>query len=259
MGFMFTVSIKNDRATWLKGTGHRCSKLPPRPGRARRVVLLGPPGIGKRTQAKLLCERYGGACNLSISTLLDTAKFQCPTDRSPAAGQAIEHLRAGQPVPDRVILRLLTERLNCLVCQGGFVMSGFPQNVAQAHALEGLLDAHGIELDAAILYRAPSEMLVDRFTEHQACGECGAVYHVRRRPTRVQGRCDRCGGALRYPLGQSPQAILGRIDAYEKQVGEVLAFYRQRELLTTIDACGNPEDILGRTLAAWMVGLKLGA
>ncbi|HEX7571133.1 MAG TPA: nucleoside monophosphate kinase [Verrucomicrobiae bacterium] len=148
---------RHDRTAWLKGGQHHCL-LPPRtpPGKVRRIILLGAPGVGKDAQAGLLCERLG-TCHLSVGDVFSAARSCNESDLSPATQNALDHLKRGDPVPDETVLNLVGERLRCLNCAGGFVLDGFPRTVAQAKALEQLLESHGIQLTAVINYELPSD------------------------------------------------------------------------------------------------------
>ena len=134
------MNVKNDRAAWLKGGSALCSITPP-PSSAKtwRLVLLGAPGVGKGTQAQLLSERLG-ACHLSTGDVFRAAKCLADGERSPALDRALGFMRRGELVPDDIVLDMVGERVGCLRCGGGFLLDGFPRTVAQAEALEKLLN-----------------------------------------------------------------------------------------------------------------------
>src|SRR5208282_1829482 len=130
---------KPDRAAWLKGGNAVCSNPPSKPaGRIWRLVLLGAPGVGKGTQAELLSERLG-ACQLSTGDVFRAAKCLAEGDRSPAMKAALQYMVRGDLVPDEIVLAIISERIRCLHCCGGFLLDGFPRTVAQAEVLENLL------------------------------------------------------------------------------------------------------------------------
>jgi adenylate kinase family enzyme len=149
--------LLHQRTAWLKGGGHRCLKPASAPReRARRIVLLETPGVRTGTQAEMLCEELG-LCHLSVRELVDTARHCPPAKLTPAMQNALEDLSRGDSLPDETVLNLVGERLQCLQCAGGFVLEGFPRTVAQAKALEQLLETHGIALTAALSYMLPDE------------------------------------------------------------------------------------------------------
>jgi adenylate kinase len=147
----------HDRTAWLKGGKHNCL-IPPRtpPNKVPRIILLGAPGVEKDAQAELLCERLG-TCHLSVSDVFSAARSCNETGLSPATQNALDHLKRGELVPDETVVSLVGERLRCLNCAGGFVLDGFPRTVAQAKALDQLLESHGVQLTAVIHYEPPSD------------------------------------------------------------------------------------------------------
>lgn len=241
---------RHDRTAWLKGGEHRCL-LPPRTpvGRVWRIVLLGPPGVGKGTQADLLCERLG-TCHLSTGDVLYTARCCPERDLSPAMQNALEFLKRGETVPDETILNLVGERLRCLNCSGGFLLDGFPRTVAQAKALEQLLESNRIKLTAVFNYVLPVEQIVARISGRRTCPNCQTVYHLATHPPKVLNTCDRCGGSLFQREEERPAAVKMRMETYEHFIRPLISFYQERGLLINIPAAGTPEDIYERTRKA---------
>lgn len=189
------MEAKSDRAAWLKG-GDACCNLPPRDvDRPWRLVLLGAPGVGKGTQAELISERLG-TCHLSTGDVFRAARTLGEAERSPALTEALECMRQGRLVSDETVLEMVRERTKCLRCQGGFLLDGFPRTVAQAGALDELLDSQALELDAVLSYELPIAQIVARLSGRRTCSQCKAVYHVEARPPQTEGLCDQCGGAL---------------------------------------------------------------
>jgi adenylate kinase len=230
--------------------------MPPRPPRnkAWRVILLGAPGVGKGTQADLLCERLG-CCHLSTGDVFRAAK-NCQEDNlSPAMQNALDQMKRGELVSDETVLNLVGERLKCLTCSGGFLLDGFPRTVAQAMALEQLLETHQIKISVVFNYELPIEKIVDRISGRRTCAECKAVFHVNTRPPKVADVCDHCGNKLMQREDDQPEAIKVRMTAYQKLTQPLIDFYQQRKLLVTIPAIGTPEEIYQRTqLTALMRG-----
>jgi adenylate kinase len=243
------MSAKNDRAGWIKGGDARCAVPPRKQQKARHLVLLGAPGVGKGTQAELLCERLG-TCQLSTGDIFRAAKNLGGAELSPALEAALDFMRRGELVPDTTVLDLVRERVSCLRCAGGFLLDGFPRTVAQAQALDELLREEGIRLDAVLNYDLPIEQIVSRLSGRRTCPGCKAVFHITGRPPRHAGVCDHCGGELVQREDDRPETVRLRMEVYEKNTSPLTDYYRERGLLETISATGTPEAICGRTIAA---------
>ena len=243
------METKRDRQAWIRGEAAQCEPPPKHNGKPHRLVLLGAPGVGKGTQAELLCANLG-ACQLSTGDIFRAAKALDPTDRTPALTAALDYMRRGDLVPDETVLALVAERMGCLRCEGGFLLDGFPRTVAQAEALEKLLAGEKLMLDAVLSYDLPLEMVVSRLSGRRTCPNCKAVFHVEARPPKVAGVCDHCGGRLYQREDDRPESIRVRMEAYERSTAPLANFYRQRKLLLSIPAEGTPEEIFKRTLDA---------
>jgi adenylate kinase len=243
------MELKQDRKAWLKA-GTAVCEPPPIPQRLpRRLVLLGAPGVGKGTQAELLCEKLG-ACHLSTGDIFRAAKALDSAERTPALTAALDYMRRGDLVPDETVLALVAERVGCLRCEGGFLLDGFPRTVAQAEALEKLLAGEKLKLDAVLSYELPLEQVVARLSGRRTCPNCKAVFHIEARPPKVPGICDHCGGKLYQREDDRPESIRVRMEAYERSTAPLADFYRRRNLLVSVSAEGSPEEILKRTLDA---------
>jgi len=242
------MNAKNDRAAWLKGGDTLCSILPTAPpGKTWRLVLLGAPGVGKGTQAQLLAERLG-SCHLSTGDVFRAAKCLADGERSPALDHAMGFMRRGELVPDEIVLDMVGERVGCLRCCGGFLLDGFPRTVAQAEALERLLQREILALTAVLDFELPIEEIVARLGGRRTCSGCKAVFHVTGLPPRVEGVCDHCGGKLIQREDDRPEAIRVRMAAYEKSTRPLMEFYKKRGLLVTIAAAKTPDETFQRTM-----------
>ena len=243
------MSVQQIRVAWIQGGAVKCEILPQPPSRLFRLVLLGAPGVGKGTQAELLCERLG-TCHLSTGDIFRAAKSLSPGERSPALEAALGYMKRGDLVPDQTVLDLIRERVSCLRCRGGFLLDGFPRTVAQAEAFDKILKQEQITLDAVLNYDLPIEKVVARLSGRRICPKCKAVFHVTGHPPRVEGICDHCGTKLQQREDDRPEAVRVRMAVYEKSTKPLIVYYQQRGLLVTIEAEGTPEEIYQRTLTA---------
>src|SRR5262245_25581833 len=187
------MKARSDRAAWLKGGQARCVDEPEWRVFPYRLVLLGPPGVGKGTQAQLLSEKLG-ACHLSTGDVFRAARCDCAS--TPAMVRAVEHMRAGELVPDELVSALILERVRCLRCAGGFLLDGFPRTQPQAAMLDDLLRGQGVRLNGAINFELPVATIVARLRGRRTCAKCRMVYHLDTRPPRRAGVCDQCGAEL---------------------------------------------------------------
>jgi len=243
------MSEQKVRIAWIQGGAAECKVLPPLPPRLFRLVLLGAPGVGKGTQAELLCERLG-TCHLSTGDIFRAAKCLAVEERSPALEAALGYMKRGDLVPDQTVLDLIRERTRCVRCHGGFLLDGFPRTVAQAEAFDNILQKEDIALDGVLNYELPIEKVVARLSGRRTCPGCKAVFHVTGRPPRVEGVCDHCGTKLQQREDDRPEAVRVRMEVYENSTKPLTDFYRKRGLLVTIEAEGSPEQIYQRTLDA---------
>ena len=242
------MTSPRDRTTWLYGDRFHCLQPPRIVGRAWRLVLLGPPGVGKGTQAAMLGAAFG-ACPLSTGDVF-RAGYEMSSAPGSAMAEAHRRLERGQLVPDDIVLGLMQNRRACLRCGGGFLLDGFPRTLAQAAALDGLLAAERVKLDAVIHYELPFAQLVTRMAGRRVCSRCGALYHVDNRPPRRDGVCDVCQGSLARREDDEPAAVRARLQAYAEATEAVAEYYQRSGLLVTIVASDGPERIFSRTIEA---------
>jgi len=243
------TASSSSRVAWLSGGDTQCPVLPPLPSRLFRLVLLGAPGVGKGTQAELLCERLG-TCHLSTGDIFRAAKNPGQAKCSPALDAALGYMKRGELVPDQTVLDLVRERTGCIRCRGGFLLDGFPRTVAQAESFARILDQEHLQLDGVLNYDLAIDKVVARLGGRRTCPGCKAVFHVTSRPPRQEGICDHCGKSLLQREDDRPEAVRVRMEVYEKSTRPLTEFYRKRGLLVTIEAEGTPEEIYQRTLTA---------
>jgi adenylate kinase len=204
-----------------------------------RLVLLGPPGAGKGTQAARLEERYGVA-HLSTGDMLREA-----VNAGTEVGKEAKDIMArGDLVPDALINRVVAERFGKPDCAEGFILDGFPRTIAQAAALDDLLAERHLKLDAVIEFAVEDEALVDRIAGRYACAKCGALYHDNANPTKVPGKCDACGSTeFVRRADDKPETVRARLRAYHEQTAPLLPYYRDKGLLVTVDGMADIEDV----------------
>lgn len=236
-----------NRIAWLQGPEASCAKIGPVPPRPWHLVLLGPPGVGKGTQAEKIIAEFG-ACHLSTGDVFRyAARDTSGHAPSPAMATALAAMKRGELVSDATVVELVRERIQCLACQYGFLLDGFPRTLEQAQALDGILALAGRKLDAAINYFASEALIIERLSGRRVCRQCRTGYHVQNRPPRVAGRCDVCGGELIQRDDDKAEAIRTRLHAYAVTCDPVLEHYRQQGLLREIDASGDPDAVFIHT------------
>lgn len=240
------MSTQNDRIAWFLGGDVIC-RVQPRQLRPYRLVLLGPPGVGKGTQAELLGHHLG-ACHLSTGDAFRAAGAVDPCHRSPAILAAQEAMMRGELVSDDQVIAMVRERIPCLSCSGGFLLDGFPRTTVQARALDAMLEEQQVTLDTAIAYEMPIDEIVARLSGRRTCADCKAVYHVTACPPNEEGVCDLCNGRLVQRADDQPDAIRVRMHAYQENTRPLTDYYAGSGRLISISALGPPTEILERTL-----------
>lgn len=205
-----------------------------------RIVFLGPPGAGKGTQAKELARAFG-IVHVSTGDLLRTAA----REGTPLGLEVEQFLRAGQLVPDPLVLRLLEEQLVRPEAAAGYLLDGFPRTRPQAEALEALAP-----VDHVVYFEIPESLLVDRLTQRRSCPVCGSSYNLATNPPRVAGRCDRDGVSLIQRTDDQPEAVRTRLEVYYRQTAPLLDFYAQKGKLRRVDASADIPTVTRRIRAA---------
>lgn len=209
-----------------------------------RVVLVGAPGAGKGTQAKLLEDRLH-APHISSGDLLREEVAR----GSELGMKAKEYMDRGQLVPDSVLINAMRERLRQPDCRSGFLLDGFPRTVPQAEALDQMLAEADAALCAVVSIAVPEDALVMRLSGRRTCSQCGALYHVELDPPRAPGICDRCGGALFQREDDREETIRERLAVYRRETSPLLHWYGERGRLSEVDGVGEQSEILSRILA----------
>lgn len=210
-----------------------------------RLILLGPPGAGKGTQAKRLTERFS-IPQISTGEILREAV----KEGTPLGKTAQEYMQSGKLVPDSVVIGIIEERLGGGDCAPGFMLDGFPRTVPQADALKVVLARLGQGVDHVVSIDVPNEELVVRLTGRRTCKSCGFGFHVSFDPPKVVGLCDRCGGQLVQRDDDKEETIRARLKVYGEQTEPLITYYKAAGLLRPVDGTGNMDQIFARVLAA---------
>ena len=199
-----------------------------------KLILLGAPGAGKGTVAKLLT-KMDGSVQISTGDILRAAV---------AAGtelgkQAQSAMKAGELVSDDLIMGIMGERLKEDDCKNGYLLDGFPRTIPQAEALKVLLADMGEELDAVVNIDVPRDVILDRLTTRRTCEDCGEIYNVKSKPPKEEGKCDKCGGAVVQREDETEEAISNRLDVYNDQTAPLAGFYEKEGSLLTVAATSS--------------------
>ena len=210
-----------------------------------RLVLVGPPGAGKGTQAEFIAEHFaipqistGDIFRANVSGGTDLGKL------------AKKFMDAGDLVPDEVTIAMVRDRLGAPDAAAGFLLDGFPRNVAQAYELDGTLNDLGTSLDVVLEMDVDHDEVVRRLSGRRLCKKCGHVWHVEFDPPSVPGICDRCGSELYQRDDDQPETVRHRLEVYAEQTTPLIEFYAGRGQLVVMDAAGPVEDVTERAIAA---------
>jgi len=214
------------------------------------LILLGPPGAGKGTQAKILAKKFD-IPQISTGDILRGAV----KEQSPMGIKAKGYMDAGSLVPDEVVVGIVKERLAKPDCSNGFILDGFPRTVIQADALKLTLGGMGKAIEHVISIVVDKEDLLARITGRRTCRSCGKGYHLSFDPPKTAGVCDECGGELFQRDDDSEATMRNRLDVYEKQTAPLISYYDRESLLRTIAGTGTIDEIQQNILT----GLKGGA
>ncbi|RLJ18619.1 adenylate kinase [bacterium endosymbiont of Escarpia laminata] len=212
-----------------------------------RLILLGAPGAGKGTVAKLLTA-IDGSVQISTGDILRAA-VKAGTELGKKAKAA---MTAGELVSDDLIMGIMGERLLEDDCKAGFLLDGFPRTIPQAEALKELLAKLNIALDGVVNLNVPREVILDRLTTRRTCVDCGAIYNVKSNPPKEEGKCDACGGAVVQRDDETEEAISKRLDVFNEQTAPLAGFYKGEDMLWDINATSS--DVVVETIQANLKG-----
>lgn len=203
-----------------------------------RLVLLGPPGIGKGTQAKILAQKYG-LSHLSTGDIL-----RDEIDRKTELGHLAKgFMDEGRLVPDGAMLDMMTKRLRKRDANTGFILDGFPRTVPQCNGLNKILKSVEQELHTVIVLEGDQDLLIERLSGRRTCRNCGAITHIIYDPPKVEGICGHCGGELRQREDDRPEVIKERLDVYRCQTKPLIGYYLKTSLLRTVSGAGTVDEV----------------
>lgn len=209
------------------------------------IILIGPPGAGKGTQAKRMIDRLG-VPQISTGDMFRAAV----KDGTPMGIKAKEYMDKGALVPDDVVIGVVDERFQKPDAKKGFVLDGFPRTLEQAKALDGLMDRMSMKLDHVVVIEVPDDYLVKRLTGRRTCKGCGYMHHIEFDPPKDESTCDKCGGELYQRDDDQEETIRERLTTYHKQTSPLVDYYSKKGIVRKIDGTGSMEDVQDAVKAA---------
>lgn len=213
-------------------------------GKSMRLIFLGPPGVGKGTQAEFLAKTQG-LPKISTGDLLRDAVQK----KTMLGLKAKGFMDRGELVPDQVVVGLVREKLESPDCQKGFLLDGFPRTVPQADQLSVILKTSGVALDRVVYFTIPKEEIVKRISGRRSCPQCKAVYHIQSVPPKKNGICDGCGAELIQRNDDKPETIESRLSVYHDQTAPLIEYYKSQNVLSELEGSGAIDDVQRRLIA----------
>lgn len=203
-----------------------------------KIIMLGAPGAGKGTQAKMIADKYG-VPHVSTGDI-----FRANIKNGTELGlKAKEYMDKGQLVPDELTVKILLDRVSQKDCEKGYVLDGFPRTIPQAKVLEDALNEKGEKIDYAINVDVPDENIVRRMSGRRACLSCGATYHIVHIPPKTEGICDRCCKELVLRDDDKPETVTKRLDVYHAQTQPLIDFYSEKNILRSVNGTLPMEEV----------------
>ncbi|MDO4551987.1 MAG: adenylate kinase [Bacillota bacterium] len=210
-----------------------------------KLVLLGPPGAGKGTQAVKIAEKYQIPHISTGDIFRKNVK-----EGTPLGVEAKKYMDKGALVPDELVVALVNDRLAQEDCRGGFLLDGFPRTVFQAEELDKFLKGEGKALTAVVDLRVDEDELLERMIGRRVCRSCGAPYHVKNMPPKKEGVCDHCGGEVYQRADDTEETVKNRFLVYKEQTMPLVAYYEKAGCLLPIEGTGGPERVFGAIVEA---------
>jgi len=209
-----------------------------------KIIMLGAPGAGKGTQAKMIADKY------SVPHISTGDIFRANIKNGTALGmEAKTYMDAGKLVPDELTVKILLDRVAQEDCKNGYVLDGFPRTIPQAEVLDKALTELGDQVDYAINVDVPDENIVNRMSGRRACLACGATYHIVHVPPKAEGVCDRCGKELVLRDDDKPETVLNRLKVYHDQTQPLIDYYTEKGILKTVDGTVDMQDVFAAIVA----------
>ena len=203
-----------------------------------KIIMLGAPGAGKGTQAKMIADKY------SVPHISTGDIFRANIKNGTELGmEAKKYMDQGQLVPDELTVRILLDRVAQDDCKNGYVLDGFPRTIPQAEVLDSELTKLGDKIDYAINVDVPDENIVNRMSGRRACVACGATYHIVHIPPKQEGICDKCGSELILRDDDKPDTVLKRLSVYHEQTQPLIDFYNKKNVLKSVDGTVDSADV----------------
>ncbi|HKJ68005.1 MAG TPA: adenylate kinase [bacterium] len=210
-----------------------------------RIILMGPPGVGKGTQAKKISTVYE-IPQISTGDILREAIV----NDTQLGRQAKQYMDAGRLVPDDLILDLMEDTLTGEKCKPGFILDGFPRTVPQAEGLDELLEKLNLTLDAVVVLEVEEDVIVNRLSNRRSCPECGAIYNLQTNPPEKDEQCDNCGTDLIQRSDDMPETIKNRLRVYREETEPVIQFYDRQNLVQVVAGEGSVSEVWKRVQLA---------
>jgi adenylate kinase len=205
-----------------------------------KIIMLGAPGAGKGTQAKMIAEKY------MVPHISTGDIFRANIKEGTELGkQAKEYMDKGQLVPDSLTVNLLLDRVAKDDCKNGYVLDGFPRTIPQAEVLDEALSKLGENIDYAIDVDVPDENIINRMSGRRACVTCGATYHLKHIPPKKEGICDKCGSELILRDDDKPETVKKRLDVYHEQTQPLIDYYTNKGILKQVDGTKDMLEVFG--------------
>ncbi|MCR3884969.1 MAG: adenylate kinase [Methanothrix sp.] len=208
------------------------------------IVLLGPPGSGKGTQAKMIADKYG-VVHISTGDILR----ENVRNGTPLGVEAKKFMEAGKLVPDSLLIDIIKDRLAKDDVKGGWMLDGYPRTMPQAEAMDKILPNLGQKIDVVLNIDVPDEELVKRVTGRRMC-KCGTTYHVQFNPPKTEGKCDACGADLYQRADDTEETVKERLQAYHAQTQPLIDYYDKRGIVATVVGVGDIKEIFGKVAVA---------
>ena len=203
-----------------------------------KIIMLGAPGAGKGTQAKMIAAKYG-IPHISTGDIF-RANIKNGTE---LGAKAKEYMDKGLLVPDELVVDLVIDRFKEPDCEKGYVLDGFPRTIPQAEALDKALSAIGENVDYAINVEVPDENIINRMGGRRACVGYGATYHIKYSPTKVEGKCDTCGADLIIRDDDKPETVKNRLSVYHEQTQPLIDYYTNKSIIAEVDGTVDMNDV----------------